>query len=206
MKTFREFMYEEDNFGQAKKVMRKHSDRLKKLHRQIDKGSASGEDVNEDKREEKARRSELAKKHGIDMTKPGARAKLTRLMKADTISKKRKESGDVRTDKEVRKDNAANRKAIDATRQQLGQSKAKKGTERRRQVDKKLDNFRKELRSSDKPAEAPPTREKVRVKVGTKVDKPADAPKTGRNKPTAAKRADRKSYEAQQRRNAKEDS
>ncbi len=37
------------------------------------------------------------------MTKPGARAKLTRLMKADTISKKRKESGDVRTDKEVRK-------------------------------------------------------------------------------------------------------
>ena len=69
MKTFREFMYEEDNFGQAKKVMRKHSDRLKKLHRQIDKGSGSGEDVNEDKREEKARRSELAKKHGIDMTK-----------------------------------------------------------------------------------------------------------------------------------------
>ena len=68
MKTFREFMYEEDNFGQAKKVMRKHSDRLKKLHRQIDKGSGSGEDVNEDKREEKARRSELAKKHGIDMT------------------------------------------------------------------------------------------------------------------------------------------
>ena len=55
MKTFREFMYEEDNFGQAKKVMRKHSDRLKKLHRQIDKGSGSGEDVNEDKREEKAR-------------------------------------------------------------------------------------------------------------------------------------------------------
>ena len=113
MKTFREFMYEEDNFGQAKKVMRKHSDRLKKLHRQIDKGSGSGEDVNEDKREEKARRSELAKKHGIDMTKPGARAKLTRLMKADTISKKRKESGDVRSDKEVRKDNAINRKEID---------------------------------------------------------------------------------------------
>ena len=155
-------------------------------------------------KEDKARRSELAKKHGLDMTKPGSRAKLARLMKADTISKKRKESGDVRTDKEVRKDNAANRKAIDATRQQLGQSKAKKGTERRRQVDKKLDNFRKELRSSDKPAEAPPTREKVRVKVGTKVDKPAEGPKTGRNKPTAAKRADRKSYEAQQRRNAKE--
>ena len=156
-------------------------------------------------KEDKARRSELAKKHGLDMTKPGSRAKLARLMKADTISKKRKESGDVRTDKEVRKDNAANRKAIDATRQQLGQSKAKKGTERRRQVDKKLDNFRKELRSSDKPAEAPPTRQKVNVKVGTKVDKPADGPKTGRNKPTAEKRADRKSYEAQQRRNQKED-
>ena len=161
-------------------------------------------EITEDKKEEKARRVELAKKHGIDLTKPGARAKLSRLMKADTISKKRKDSGDVRTDKEVRKDNAINRKAIDATRQQLGQSKTKKGTEARRRVDKKMDDFRKELRSSDKPAEAPPTREKVKVQVGTKVDKPADAPKTGRNKPTAEKRADRKSYEAQQRRNAKE--
>ena len=56
MKTFREFMYEEDNFGQVWKVMRKHSDRLKKLHRQIDKGSGSGEDVNEDKREEKSKK------------------------------------------------------------------------------------------------------------------------------------------------------
>ena len=37
------------------------------------------------------------------------------------------------------------------------------------------------------------------------MDKPADGPKTGRNKPTAEKRADRKSYEAQQRRNQKED-
>ena len=49
MKTFRQFMYEEDNFGQAKKVMKKHSKRLKNLHRQIDKGSATGQDVNEDK-------------------------------------------------------------------------------------------------------------------------------------------------------------
>jgi len=161
-------------------------------------------EITEDKREEKARRAELAKKHGIDLTKPGARAKLGRLMKADTISKKRKDSGDVRTDKEVRKDNAINRKEIDKERQHLKQSKTKKGTEARRRVDKKMDDFRRELRSSDKPAEAPPTREKVRVKVGTKVDKPADAPKTGRNKPTAEKRADRKSYEAQQRRNAKE--
>ena len=51
-----------------------------------------------------------------------------------------------------------------------------------------MDDFRRELRSSDKPAEAPPTRQKVNVKVGTKVDKPADGPKTGRNKPTAEKR------------------
>ena len=161
-------------------------------------------EITEDKREEKARRAELAKKHGIDLTKPGSRAKLSRLMKADTISKKRKDAGDVRTDKEVRKDNAINRKEIDKERQHLKQSKTKKGTEARRRVDKKMDDFRRELRSSDKPAEAPPTREKVKVQVGTKVDKPADAPKTGRNKPTAEKRADRKSYEAQQRRNAKE--
>ena len=156
-------------------------------------------------KEDKARRSELAKKHGLDMTKPGSRAKLARLMKADTISKKRKESGDTRSDKEVRKDNAINRKEIDKERQALKQSKTKKGTEARRRVDKKMDDFRRELRSSDKPAEAPPTRQKVNVKVGTKVDKPADGPKTGRNKPTAEKRADRKSYEAQQRRNQKED-
>ena len=161
-------------------------------------------EITEDKREEKARRAELAKKHGIDLTKPGSRAKLSRLMKADTISKKRKDAGDVRTDKEVRKDNAINRKEIDKERQHLKQYKTKKGTEARRRVDKKMDDFRRELRSSDKPAEAPPTREKVKVMVGTKVDKPADAPKTGRNRPTAEKRADRKSYEAQQRRNAKE--
>ena len=166
-------------------------------------GLGEGNIVAEGK-EDKARRSELAKKHGLDMTKPGSRAKLARLMKADTISKKRKESGDVRTDKEVRKDNAINRKEIDKERQALKQSKTKKGTEARRRVDKKMDDFRKELRSSDKPAEAPPTRQKVNVKVGTKVDKPADGPKTGRNKPTAEKRADRKSYEAQQRRNQKE--
>ncbi len=52
-------------------------------------------EITEDKREEKARRAELAKKHGIDLTKPGSRAKLSRLMKADTISKKRKDAGDV---------------------------------------------------------------------------------------------------------------
>ena len=68
-------------------------------------------EITEDKREEKARRAELAKKHGIDLTKPGARAKLIRLMKADTDAsqKKRKEErleAHVRTDKEVGKLNA----------------------------------------------------------------------------------------------------
>ena len=199
MKSFREFMYEEDNFGQAKKVMRKHSDRLKKLHRQIDKGSGSGEDVNEDKREEKARRSELAKKHGIDMTKPGSRAKLARLMNADTRSKNRKAKGDDRTDKEVRKDRVDDRKTFDRQRKNLEYRKKSKP-----EIKKSMKKFRDEVRSVNDPAKAPPSREKVRVQVGTKVDKPAEGPKTGRNKPTAAKRADRKSYEAQQRRNAKE--
>ena len=101
------------------------------------------------------------------MTKPGARAKLTGSNEGQiSISKKRSESGDVRTAQYVRKDNTANTKSILATRQRLGQSKTKKGTECRRQVDDKLDNFRKELRSSDKQAKAPPSREKVRVKVG----------------------------------------
>ena len=60
MKTFREFMYEEDNFGQAKKVMRKHSDRLKKLHRKLTKEVAVEKTLMKI-REKKARRSELAK-------------------------------------------------------------------------------------------------------------------------------------------------
>lgn len=201
MKTFREFMYEEDNFGQAKKVMKKHSKRLKNLHRQIDKGSASGQDVNEDKKEEKARRSELAKKHGIDMTKPGSRAKLSRLMNADTRSKNRKAKGDDRTDKEVRKDRVDDRKAFDRQRKDLEYRKKSKP-----EIKKSMKKFRDEVRITNDPAKAPPSREKVRVQVGTKVDKPAEGPKTGRNKPTAAKRADRKSYEAQQRRNSKEDS
>ena len=91
-------MYEESNFKQRDKVNPSIVTDLK-TSSQLHKGDVSG-DVNEDKREEKARRSELAKKHGIDMTKPGARAKLARLMKADTVSKKRKASGDDRTDKE----------------------------------------------------------------------------------------------------------
>ena len=160
-----------------------------------------GEEVEiaEDKREEKARRAELAKKHGIDLTEPGARAKLSRLMKADTISKKRKESGDTRSDKEVRKDRVDDRKAFDRQRKDLEyRGKTKE------EIKKRMKKTRDEVRGVNDPTKAPPSREKVNVKVGTKVDKPADAPKTGRNKPTAEKRADRKSYEAQQRRNAKE--
>ena len=156
-------------------------------------------EITEDKREEKARRAELAKKHGIDLTEPGARAKLSRLMKADTISKKRKESGDTRSDKEVRKDRVDDRKAFDRQRKDLEyRGKTKE------EIKKRMKKTRDEVRGVNDPTKAPPSREKVNVKVGTKVDKPADAPKTGRNKPTAAKRADRKSYEAQQRRNAKE--
>ena len=156
-------------------------------------------EITEDKREEKARRAELAKKHGIDLTKPGARAKLIRLMSADTKTKNRKAKGDTRTDKEVRKDRADDRKAFDRQRKDMeyrGKSKD--------EIKKSMKKMRDEVRSVNDPVNAPPSREKVRAKVGTKVDKPADAPKTGRNKPTAEKRADRKSYEAQQRRNAKE--
>lgn len=156
-------------------------------------------EITEDKREEKARRAELAKKHGIDLTKPGARAKLIRLMSADTKSKNRKAKGDGRTDKEVRKDRVDDRKAFDRQRKDMeyrGKSKD--------EIKKSMKKMRDEVRSVNDPVNAPPSREKVRAKVGTKVDKPADAPKTGRNKPTAEKRADRKSYEAQQRRNAKE--
>ena len=156
-------------------------------------------EITEDKREEKARRAELAKKHGIDLTKPGARAKLIRLMSADTKSKNRKAKGDGRTDKEVRKDRVDDRKAFDRQRKDMeyrGKSKD--------EIKKSMKKMRDEVRSVNDPVNAPPSREKVRAKVGTKVNKPADAPKTGRNKPTAEKRADRKSYEAQQRRNAKE--
>ena len=156
-------------------------------------------EITEDKREEKARRAELAKKHGIDLTKPGARAKLIRLMSADTKSKNRKAKGDDRTDKEVRKDRVDDRKAFDRQRKDMeyrGKSKE--------DIKKRMKKMRDEVRSVNDPVNAPPSREKVRAKVGTKVDKPADVPKTGRNRPTAEKRADRKSYEAQQRRNAKE--
>ena len=157
-------------------------------------------EITEGKREENARRFELAKKHGIDMTKPGSRAKLSRLMNADTRSKNRKAKGDDRTDKEVRKDRVDDRKAFDRERKSLEYEKKSKS-----EIKKSLKKFRDEVRSGNDPAKAPPTREKVKVQVGTKVDKPADAPKTGRNKPTATKRAERKSYEAQQRRNAKEE-
>ena len=158
-------------------------------------------ELTEGKREDNARRAEIAKKHGIDMTKPGERAKLSRLMNADKRAKNRAAKGDTRSDKEVRKDRADDRKAFDRERKSLEYEKKSKP-----EIKKSMKKFRDEVRSVDDPAKAPPSREKVRVKVGTAVSKPpADAPKTGRNKPTAEKRADRKSYEAQQRRNAKED-
>ena len=46
MKSFQEFMGEESNFKQRDKVLSKHSDRLKKLARQLHKGDLKG-DVNE---------------------------------------------------------------------------------------------------------------------------------------------------------------
>ena len=163
-------------------------------------------ELTEGKREQadNARRAEIAKKHNIDMTKPGARAKLSRLMNADKRSQKRAAQGDTRSDKEMRQDRADERRAGDAAAKALKQSKYKKGTPERSKIDRELKSIRAGLK--DDPAQAPPSREKVRVKVGTPVSKPpADAPKTGRNRPTAAKRADAKSYRAQQRRNAKED-
>ena len=117
-------------------------------------------------KEDKERRRQLAKDHNLDITKPGDRAKLGRLLKKDTEAKKRADKGDTRTEKEYRKDKADNNRLIDTTRQQLGQSKAKPGTKKREETDKKLKDFRDELEIK-RPAPAgttPPTRA-VRVKV-----------------------------------------
>ena len=150
---------------------------------------------------DKERRKQLAKDHNLDITKPGDRAKLGRLLKKDTEAKKRAEKGDTRTEKEYRKDKADNNRLIDTTRQQLGQSKAKPGTEKRAEIDKKLKDFRDELRKPE--TEPVPTRAKVRVKVGQEVPKPdtTQPPRTGAS-PQRVR--DRRSYEAQQRRNLKE--
>ena len=155
--------------------------------------------------EDKERRRQLAKDNNLDPTNPRDRAKLGRLMKQQGDAKSRAAKGDTRPPEEYRKDKADDRKTIDAARQSMGQSKAKPGTAKRKKIDQDLDNFRKEIRGQQPDRTVPSTSEKIKLKVGQKVEKPPEAPKTGRNKPTAEKRADRKSYEAQQRRNAKED-
>ena len=149
---------------------------------------------------DKERRRQLARDNNLDITNPKDRAKLGRLLKKDTEAKKRAEKGDTRTEKEYRKDKADNNRLIDTTRQQLGQSKAKPGTEKRAEIDKKLKDFRDELRKPE--TEPVPTRAKVRVKVGQEVPKPdtTQPPRTGAS-PQRVR--DRRSYEAQQRRNRK---
>ena len=147
------------------------------------------------------RRRQLAKEHGLDPTKPGDRAKLGRLMKQTGDAKGRASRGDTRSPKQYRKDKAEDNKIIDAARKSLGQSKAKVGTKERTKIDKELKDFRDELRDV-KPE--PSTRAKVRVKVGQEVPKPDNTlpKKTGAS---PQKVRDRRSYEAQQRRNRKRD-
>ncbi len=152
---------------------------------------------------DKERRRQLAKDNNLDITKPGDRAKLGRLLKKDTEAKKRAEKGDTRSQEQYRQEKAENRKTIDATRQQMGQSKAKPGTKKRAEIDKNLKDFRDELR--DVPNDPiVPSRAKVRVKVGQEVPKPTgnQPPRTGAS-PQRVR--DRRSYEAQQRRNRKQD-
>ena len=152
----------------------------------------------------KERRRQLAKDHGLDPTKPGDRAKLGRLMKQAGDAKGRASKGDTRSPEQYRKDKAEDNKTIDAARKALGQSKAKVGTKERAKIDKELKDFRDELRGV-KPE--PSTRAKVRVKVGQPTTKLPDVPSTTKGGPRASaqKRAERKSYEAQQRRNRKEE-
>ena len=152
---------------------------------------------------DKERRRQLAKDNNLDITKPGDRAKLGRLLKKDTEAKKRAEKGDTRSQEQYRQEKAENRKTIDATRQQMGQSKAKPGTKKRAEIDKNLKDFRDELRDVTNDPIVP-SRAKVRVKVGQEVPKPTDTlPKRTGASPQRVR--DRRSYEAQQRRNRKQD-
>ena len=152
---------------------------------------------------DKERRKQLAKDNNLDITKPGDRAKLGRLLKKDTEAKKRAEKGDTRSQEQYRQEKAENRKTIDATRQSMGQSKAKPGTKKRAEIDKKLKDFRDELRDVTNDPIVP-SRAKVRVKVGQEVPKPDNTlPK--RTGASPQKVRDRRSYEAQQRRNKKQD-
>ena len=150
---------------------------------------------------DKERRRQLAKDNNLDITNPRDRATLGRLLKKNTEEKKRAEKGDTRSQEQYRQEKAENRKTIDATRQQMGQSKAEPGTKKRAEIDKKLKDFRDELRdvTSDPIV---PSRARVRVKVGQEVPKPntTQPPRTGAS-PQRVR--DRRSYEAQQRRNRK---
>ena len=154
-------------------------------------------------KEDKERKKQLARDNNLDITNPRDRAKLGRLLKKDTEAKKRAEKGDTRTEKEYRKDKADNNRLIDTTRQQMGQSKAQPGTKKRAEIDKKLKDFRDELRDVTNDPIVP-SRAKVRVKVGQEVPKPDNTlPK--RTGASPQKVRDRRSYEAQQRRNRKQD-
>ena len=152
---------------------------------------------------DKERRRQLAKDNNLDITNPRDRATLGRLLKKDTEAKKRAEKGDTRSQEQYRQEKAENRKTIDATRQQMGQSKAKPGTKKRAEIDKNLKDFRDELRDVTNDPIVP-SRAKVRVKVGQEVPKPTDTlPKRTGASPQRVR--DRRSYEAQQRRNRKQD-
>ena len=167
-------------------------------------------EVKEDRAAKERRKQmqrELAKKHGLDITNVRDKRKLSSLMIQKGQEDAAQKSGDDRTGVERRKDNVINRKAFDAERTAMKQRKTKKGTKEREIIDKKLENFRKEVRASALPPDptTPSTREKVKVKVGKATTKLPDTPSTERGGASAQKRAERKSYEAQQRRNKKED-
>ena len=154
-------------------------------------------------KEDKERKKQLARDNNLDITNPRDRAKLGRLLKKDTEAKKRAEKGDTRSQEQYRQEKAENRKTIDATRQQMGQSKAQPGTKKRAEIDKKLKDFRDELRDVTNDPIVP-SRAKVRVKVGQEVPKPNNTlPKRTGASPQRVR--DRRSYEAQQRRNRKQD-
>ena len=154
-------------------------------------------------KEDKERRRQLARDNNLDITNPRDRATLGRLLKKDTEAKKRAEKGDTRSQEQYRQEKAENRKTIDATRQQMGQSKAEPGTKKRAEIDKNLKDFRDELRDVTNDPIVP-SRARVRVRVGQEVPKPdtTQPPRTGAS-PQRVR--DRRSYEAQQRRNRKED-
>ena len=62
---------------------------------------------------DKERRRQLAKDNNLDITKPGDRAKLGRLLKKDTEAKKRAEKGDTRSQEQYRQEKAEKKKNKD---------------------------------------------------------------------------------------------